>query len=88
MDTQLIVRLIVSVIAVINSICSMAGFPLLNLGEEQVSDVVSAVLLVAAWAWGFWKNNSFTIAAKEGQKVTDAIKSGSIDASKVEELVK
>lgn len=75
MDTQLIVRLIVSVIAVINSICSMAGFPLLDLGEEQVSDVVSAVLLVAAWAWGFWKNNNFTQAARDAQKVLDSEKS-------------
>lgn len=88
MDKQLIVRLIVSVIAVVNSVCTMAGFPLLNLGEEQVSDVVSVVVLVAAWAWGFWKNNSFTTAAKEGQKVTEAIKSGSVEAGKVEEMLK
>lgn len=74
MDKQLIVRLIVSVIAVVNSVCTMAGFPLLNLGEEQVSDVVSVVVLVAAWAWGFWKNNNFTQAAKDAQAVLDSEK--------------
>lgn len=74
MDKQLIVRLIVSIIAVVNSVCTMAGFPLLNLGEEQVSDVVSVVVLVAAWAWGFWKNNNFTQAAKDAQAVLDSEK--------------
>lgn len=88
MDTQLIVRLIVSIVAVINSACAMAGQPLLDLGEDQITGVVNVVVLVAAWVWGFWKNNSFTTAAKEGQKVTDALKKGSLDASKVDELVK
>lgn len=75
MDTQLIVRLIVSIVAVINSVCSMAGFPLLNLGEEQITEAVNVAILVAAWAWGFWKNNNFTKQAKEAQKVLDEAKS-------------
>lgn len=74
MDTQLVVRLIVSIVALINSVCTMAGFPLLNLGEEQITSVVNVVVLIAAWAWGFWKNNNFTQAAKDAQKVLDSEK--------------
>ena len=74
MDTQLVVRLIVSIVALINSVCTMAGFPLLNLGEEQITSVVNVVVLIAAWAWGFWKNNNFTQAAKDAQKVLESEK--------------
>lgn len=74
MDTQLVVRLIVSIVALINSVCTMAGFPLLNLGEEQITSVVNVVMLIAAWAWGFWKNNNFTQAAKDAQKVLESEK--------------
>lgn len=71
MDTQLIVRLIVSIVAVINSACAMAGQPLLDLGEDQITGVVNVVVLVAAWVWGFWKNNNFTQAAKDAQKLLE-----------------
>ena len=71
MDTQLIVRLIVSIVAVINSACAIAGQPLLDLGEDQITGVVNVVVLVAAWVWGFWKNNNFTQAAKDAQKLLE-----------------
>ena len=76
MDTQLIVRLIVSIVAVINSSCAMAGQPILDLGEDQITSVVNVVVLVAAWVWGFWKNNNFTQAAKDAQKLLNEEKRG------------
>lgn len=76
MDTSLIVRLIVSIVAVVNSVCAMAGMPLLDLGEDTITVLVNAAVMVGVWAYDVWKNFNFTEAAKEGQKVTDAIKSG------------
>lgn len=78
MDTGLIVRLVISVIAAINMLAGVFGFTPLNIDDDTVYTVVSAIAMVGTWAWGFWKNNNFTKAAKEGQLVTDAIKAGCI----------
>lgn len=74
MDTQLIVRVIVSLIAMINACAAAFGFDPLNVDEGTIYTVVSFVAAVAAWAWGFWKNNNFTEAAKKGQAVVDEMK--------------
>lgn len=76
MDTQLIARLVVSIIAAINAAAAAFGFNPLNVDEQMVYSTVSFIAALAAWVWGFWKNNNFTQAAIEGQKVTDAIKAG------------
>lgn len=81
MDTQLIARLIVSIIAAINAAAAAFGFNPLKVDEQMVYSTVSFIVALAAWAWGFWKNNNFTQAAIEGQKVTDAIKAGEEIAS-------
>ena len=74
MDIQLITRIIVSVITAINAFAAAFGFDPLAIDEGVIYTVVSFVAMVAAWAWGFWKNNNFTKAAKEGQKYTDELK--------------
>lgn len=74
MDTQLIVRVVVSLIAMINACAAAFGFDPLNVDEGTIYTVVSFVAAVAAWAWGFWKNNNFTEAAKKGQAVVDEMK--------------
>ena len=68
MDTQLIVRIIVSIIAFVNLLASNFGFNPLNLDEGTVYTVVSAIAALVAWVWGFWKNNNFTEAAKAAQE--------------------
>lgn len=45
-----------------------------SLDEGAVSDIVCAAVLIAATAYGCWKNHNFTEAAQEGQKLTDEIK--------------
>ena len=74
MDTQLAVRIIVSIIAMINGFAAAFGFDPLNVDEGTIYTVVSFVAVVAAWCWGFWKNNNFTEAAKKAQEVLDAAK--------------
>lgn len=69
MDTQLVVRIIVSLVAAINACAAAFGFDPLNIDEGTIYTVVSFVAAVAAWVWGFWKNNNFTEAAKKGQAV-------------------
>lgn len=74
MDAQLITRLIVSILAVVNLICQQMGWTPFNADEEKIYSAVSLVITIVVWARGFWKNNNFTEAAKLGQTVTDQIK--------------
>lgn len=81
MDTQLIVRIIVSLITMINACAAAFGFDPLNVDEGTIYTVVSFIAAVAAWAWGFWKNNNFTEAAKRGQLFIDELKLAEKDAA-------
>lgn len=81
MDTQLIVRIIVSIVTFINLLATSFGFDPLNLDEGTIYTVVSAIAVLVSWIWGFWKNNNFTEAAKYSQTVLDGRK----DAEKSKE---
>lgn len=74
MDAQLITRLIISILAVINLICQQMGWTPFEADEEKIYSAVSLILTIIIWARGFWKNNNFTDAAKLGQLVTDEAK--------------
>ena len=68
MDTQLIVRIIVSIVTIVNAFAAALGVPPLDVDENTIYTVVSFIAMVAAWVWGFWKNNNFTEAAKKAQE--------------------
>lgn len=74
MDTQLIARLVISILVCINMVASMAGWNPIKYDENSIYVTVSTIATIITWAYGFWKNNNFTAAAKEGQKVVDEIK--------------
>lgn len=74
MDTQLITRLVISILVCINMVASMAGWNPIKYDENSIYVTVSTIATIVTWAYGFWKNNNFTAAAKEGQKVVDEIK--------------
>lgn len=74
LDKELIVRIVVSILSIVNMIAANNGWNPLDLDENDIYVVVSTIIAIVTWIWGFWKNNNFTIAAKEGQKVIDEIK--------------
>lgn len=74
MDTQLIARLVISILVCINMVASIAGWNPIKYDENSIYVTVSTIATIITWAYGFWKNNNFTAAAKEGQKVVDEIK--------------
>lgn len=74
MEKQLIVRIIVSVITIVNLLSTQFGFNPLNISEDAIYNVVSTVAVIAAWVWGFWKNNNFTDSAKQAQEYLNNLK--------------
>lgn len=63
-----IVRLVVLALALVNQILTACGKNILPIEEETLAEFISTALTVAAAAWGFWKNNSFTAAAIEADE--------------------
>lgn len=57
---ETLIRTIVLVIALLNSVLIMCNVNPLPFSDEQVYEGVSAVISVVATIWAWWKNNSFT----------------------------
>lgn len=72
--TDTIVRTIVLIIALANQILAILGKEAFPVTEDQVYQIVTLIVTVAASVWSWWKNNSFTEAAIEGDKVKDRLK--------------
>lgn len=69
-----IARTIVLVLALINQVLAIIGKGTIPIAEDTIYQVVSLIATIAAAVWSWWKNNSFTKAAIEGDKVKDRLK--------------
>ncbi len=74
METEMLARLIFSIIVAINAAAAAFGFNPLNVDEQTVYTVVSFAVAFVTWAWGFWKNNDFTDEAKQGTALMRSLK--------------
>lgn len=74
-DREVIIRTIVLVIVLFNQLLVAYGKEKLPFTEDEIYSGVSSIatVLVSIWAW--WKNNSFTEAAIEGDKLKNQLKS-------------
>ena len=61
-------------LALTNQLLSAAGKPVLPIEDAQLEQLVTSGLTVAASVAAWWKNNSFTPAALEGDIVMNRIK--------------
>ena len=61
-------RTIILALALINQILSATGHPVLPIEDAQVEMLVSTAWTVIAALVAWWKNNSFTAAAKAGDQ--------------------
>lgn len=68
-------RTIILALALINQILSATGHPVLPIEDAQVETLVSTAWTVIAALIAWWKNNSFTAAAKAGDEVMKQEKS-------------
>lgn len=75
-ESATIVRTIVLLLALVNQCLVMAGKPVIPIEDATVEVVVTGLFTIGAAVWGWWKNNSFTKAAIEGDKVMKEIKKG------------
>lgn len=69
-----IVRTIVLFVAVINHFLTLSGHSVLPFDEDSVNEIVSTVFMAVVSIWTWWKNNSFTPAAKKADKYMKSLK--------------
>lgn len=71
-----IVRTILLAVAIVNQVLTFLGKPLIYIDNEQLSELVALVFSLATTIIAWWKNNSFTAAARAGDQVMHGIKGG------------
>lgn len=71
-----IVRTVLLAIAIVNQVLSFLGRPLIYINSEQLSELIALVFFIATSVSAWWKNNSFTQAARAGDVVMHSIKNG------------
>ena len=64
-----IARTLCLCLALANQLLTATGHSVINLSDENVSALVSAVFTAAAAIAAWWKNNSFTQAALKADEV-------------------
>lgn len=73
-EKSTIVRLVIQIVALLNTVLTMQGKPILNLSDETITQGVNIVITILVWAWGYWKNNSFTNEALKADKYMKSLK--------------
>ena len=71
-DKEVLIRTAVLVAALINQILVLSGKNTLPFSEEEITRGLTAVFTAAASLWAWWKNNSFTKAARKGDEAVAA----------------
>ena len=71
-----VIRTIILIIALVNQVLTALGKNPLPWSNEEIYSGLSAVATVAAAAWAWWKNNSFTNAAVAADEYMETLKEG------------
>jgi SPP1 family holin len=69
-----IARTIILVVALVNQILSVAGKAVLPITDDQIEKVVSLTFTIVVSLWTWWKNNSVTKAAIQGDQLMNRLK--------------
>ena len=70
-----IIRTIVLLVTLINSVLTMTGHNPLPFAEDELYTTLSCIATVCATVWAWWKNNSFTESAIKADEYLQELKS-------------
>ena len=69
-----IARTIILVIALVNTVLTMSGKNPLPFADDDIYTAVSIIATLAASAWAWWENNSFTTEAIKADEYLQELK--------------
>lgn len=84
---EAVTGILVLLVALINAVLQMFGINTLPIENEEVTNIVSTVFLIATALWNTYKNRNISTASQTAQQITDAIKSGEILVEDVNALL-
>ena len=67
-------RTVVLALALINQLLAVFGYSVIPIEDETVNSLISAAFTIVSAVVAWWKNNSFTKAAIEGDRVMNELK--------------
>lgn len=71
-----IARTIILGIALVNQVLTATGHNVINISDDTVNTLISTGFTVVTAVVAWWKNNSFTSAAIEADKMKEQLKGG------------
>ena len=85
---ETVTGILILLLALINATLQMFGINTLPIENEEVTNIVSTVFLIATALWNTWKNRNITTASQVAQNITDSIKNGELLVDDVDKLIK
>ena len=86
-NAETVTGVLILLVALINAVLQMFGINTLPIENEEVTNIVSTVFLIATALWNTYKNRNISTASQTAQQITDAIKNGEILVEDVNELI-
>jgi len=79
-----IARTIILILALVNQLLTATGHSVIPIDDEMISGLISTIFTVVTALVAWWKNNSFTAAALQGDRVMHILKENPGDIGKEE----
>ena len=86
--TETVTGILILLLALVNATLQMFGINTLPIENDEVTNIVSTVFLIATALWNTWKNRNITTASQVAQNITDSIKNGELLVDDVDKLIK
>lgn len=62
------------ILALINQVLAITGRQAIPITEDEVYQLITLVVTIAATLWSWWKNNSFTVPALKADEYLDKLR--------------
>jgi holin, SPP1 family len=69
-----IARTAILILALVNQVLTATGHSVINISDENINTLISTGFTIVSAIIAWWKNNSFTQAALEGDKLMHTLK--------------
>jgi SPP1 family holin len=73
-STGTIIRTIILALALFNQVMTASGHPIINISDETITQVVTALATIITAVIAWWKNNSFTSEAIQADEYMHQLK--------------
>ena len=86
-NAETVTSVFILLVALINATLQMFSINTLPIENEEVTNIVSTVFLIATALWNTWKNRNVTTISQEVQQIADAVRNGEILEDDVKNLI-